>query len=47
MGTDILFTFISTAEHQRVKGDQIFCTRDRVRDIFAAELRLNSAFFFF
>ena len=30
MGTDLLFTFISTAEHQRVKGDQIFCTRDRV-----------------
>ena len=30
MGTDLLFTFISTAEHQRVKGDQSFCTRDRV-----------------
>ena len=30
MGTYLLFTFISTAEHQRVKGDQFFCTRDRV-----------------
>ena len=47
MGTDLLFTFISTAEHQRVKGDQIcLYARPHMRDIFAAELRLNSAIFF-
>ena len=30
MGIDLLFAFTSTAEHQRVRGDHIFCTRDRV-----------------